>query len=101
MTHQFTGAMQDGRFGRLYASTCALNDGIRASQNIRSWDSNAYREYMVAHGLKEERVRMQSAPCGPMACADMGAAVADPAPAAADALAGVSPSPYERAPSGA
>ena len=97
-THMYSGAMQDGRFGTLYAPSCTLNDRIRADTKIASWDSNAYREYMVANGLTLERKRMQAQPCGTFACSDLGANIVDPVPVTTDKVIAYEPVPSYSSP---
>ena len=78
-THRIEGSMEDGRFMMDYSSSCRLNTLLQNERKIPSWNSTQYRKYLQEHGLKAMNALNTQAPCGPYACADLGAAFAEPA----------------------
>ena len=80
-THSLSGAMQDGRAFTNYIPSSMLNTSIANSNNIPTWNSTQYREYLQTYGLNA--IRSAQSACGPYQCSDYGMAVPD----------GTSPSP--------
>lgn len=92
-THRITGAMADGRFGADYRSSCMLNSKLRQDFDVKSWDNTLYRTKMQADGLRAMRSMHEAEPCGPIACADLGAAVSPAQHLSDDALSAYTPQP--------